>query len=242
MERVTDFLEEITWILWLAVPGFIYLLFPRKRAPARWREAALLAFVSAGFLVYGTTYNVFDYHVYNLPVLLVLGVFAGLGIHALLSAVGALPKTPRLLPIGLGLLILMLGIYRSSGVLKTGWRERIPPGLDDWERYYFQFPEIRTFEALQTVNHIEDNAIVFTDWDRAYGFYYAAHITQGRTEMSFHEAYPQEGVDQFADSAVDYIEANIDIRPIYFSERPTQLTEPYKITRARSGLFQIERK
>jgi hypothetical protein len=101
---------------------------------------------------------------------------------------------------------------------------------------------MRSLEASQTVEHIEDNAIVFTDWDQAYGFYYTSHVLQGRTGLSFHETFPQEGVTQFAESAVEYIEANIDTRPIYFSERPSQLADRYKITGAGSGLFKIERK
>jgi hypothetical protein len=60
--------------------------------------------------------------------------------------------------------------------------------------------------------------------------------------MSFHETFPQEGITRFADSALQYIDLNIDSRPIYFSERPSQLGNDYKITRAGSGLFQIEKK
>ena len=91
------------------------------------------------------------------------------------------------------------------------------------------------------MNSLEDNAIVFTDWDQAYSFYYVAHALQGRTGMSFHETYPQEGVTQFAESAIAYIEANIDSRPIYFSERPSQLAVKFKTTRTGLGLFRIER-
>lgn len=240
--RLTDFVEETSWVLWLAVPGFIYLLFRGQSASSLWREAVLFGLTSAGFLVFGTKYNVFDYYVYFIPIVLVLGLLVGLGVHALLELIGRLPKTPRLLPLGLGIAILALGILQSSTVLTSAWRERTPPGLDDWEAYYFRFPEIRALEASQTVEHIEDNAIVFTDWDQAYGFYYASYVLQGRTGMSFHETYPQEGVTQFAESAVEYIEANIDTRPIYFSERPSQLSDRYKITGAGSGLFKIERK
>ena len=92
------------------------------------------------------------------------------------------------------------------------------------------------------MNQLEDNTILFTDWDYAYDFYYVAHVLQGRTGMSFHETYPQEDVYQLADSAIAYIEANIDTRPIYFSERPSQLASQFKITRTGSGLFRIERK
>jgi len=84
--------------------------------------------------------------------------------------------------------------------------------------------------------------MIFTDWDHAYDFYYVAHVLQGRTDTDFHETFPQEGVTKFADSAVEYIEANIDARPIYFSERPSQLASKYKITRAGSDLFRIEKK
>jgi hypothetical protein len=125
-------------------------------------------------------------------------------------------------------LILGLSLYQSSAEITFGWEQRTPPGLDDWEAYYYRFPEIRPLEASQVVNRIEENAIVFTDWDQAYGFYYASHVMQRRTNMYFHETYPQEGVTQFAESAVDYIEANIDTRPIYFSERPSQLRDRSK--------------
>jgi hypothetical protein len=242
MIRLTDFINETSWILWLAIPGFIYLLLRKKTAASRWREAILLAFILISFLVFGATYNVFDYYVYYIPILLVLGILVGLGVDAFLELIGAPPKMPRLIPVGLGILILGLAIYQFSAEISTGWRERIPPGLDDWETYYYRFPEIRSLEASQAVNHIEDNAIVFTDWDQAYGLFYASHVMQGRTSMSFHETYPQEGVTQFAKSAVEYIEANIDTRPIYFSERPSQLSDRYNITRASSGLFKIEKK
>jgi len=138
--------------------------------------------------------------------------------------------------------MLFLGFYTSMGDVTSYWRERIPPGLEDWEVYFYSYPDARRLEAEGIVKGIEDNAIVFTDWDRAYDFYYVAHVLQGRTGMDFHETFPQEGVTQFADSAIHYIEANIAARPIYFSERPSQLASKYKITRAGSNLFRIEKK
>lgn len=89
---------------------------------------------------------------------------------------------------------------------------------------------------------MEDNAIVFTDWDYAYNYYYVAHVLQSRTSMDFHETFPQEGVTQFAKSAISYIEANINTRPIYFSKQLPQLSARYRMTRVGSHLFRIERK
>ena len=110
MTRVMDFLEETSWILWFAVPGFIYLFFKGKTACSRWREAVLLVLTSVGYLVFGAKYNVFDYYVYFIPVVLVLGLFVGLGVDALLGLSGSLPGAPRFLPTGLGIAILALGI------------------------------------------------------------------------------------------------------------------------------------
>jgi hypothetical protein len=90
---------------------------------------------------------------------------------------------------------------------------------------------------------LEDNAILFTDWDQAYRLYYVTHVIQGRTGLDFHETFPQEGVSQLAESALGYIETSLSGgRPIYFSERPSQLASKFKITRAGSGLFRIEKK
>jgi hypothetical protein len=119
---------------------------------------------------------------------------------------------------------------------------RIPPFVDDYETELFTSPDTRRFEAEQTLERVEDNAIIFTGWDTAYNFYYVAHMLQGRTVMDFHETYPQDDVSDLADSTLAYIEANIDTRPIYFTERPSELANRYKITRIGSGLFRIERK
>jgi hypothetical protein len=240
--RLTDFVKESSQNLWLALLGFISLLVPRKDSSARWREAILLIVAFVIFLTFALTYNVFDFYVYYIPAFIILTIFIGIGVSAVVEVFRLIPKLPRFVPVVLSILILIVVFYPSIGSITLHWKERIPPGLEDWESYYYRFPEQRRFEAEAIVNDIEDNAIVFTDWDRAYGFYYVARVLQGRTEMDFHETYPQEGVTQLTDSAIEYIEANINARPIYFSERPSQLMTKYKITRAGSGLFRIERK
>jgi transmembrane protein TMEM260 (protein O-mannosyltransferase) len=241
-QRLTDFARELAWNRWLAVLGFIALLIPRKASAARWREAILLMVACITFLTFAVTYNVFDFSAYYLPALLILANLIGMGVNAILEVMALIPKIPQFVPAALGVLIIVIGFYGSWDEISASWKLRTPPGLDDWESYSFAFPDARKLEAEQILDPLPDNAIVFTDWDYAYDFYYVAHILQGRTKMDFHETYPQEGVTQFAASAIVYIEANIDTRPIYFSERPSQLADHYKITRAGSALFRIERK
>ena len=242
ISRLKDFAAQASWNLWLALLGFVALFFPRKDSPSRWREAVPLMVGFITFLVFAATYNVYDFYVYYIPAIVVLAVLVGLGVNAIVEVFALIPKLPRFSPVVLGILILIAGIYPSKNIIASAWKERIPPGLEDWEGYFFTSPDARKFEAEHIVKGIEDNAIVFTDWDNAYSFYYVAHVLQGRTEMDFHETFPQDDVTQFADSAVAYIEANIDTRPIYFSERPYQLVNQYKMTRAGSRLFRIERK
>ena len=241
--RFHDFTEGSGSSMALAILGLVSLspvLY--KTDSARWREAILLAVAILLFFGFAITYAVDDFHVYYIPVMLLLSILVGLGLNAIVELAGLGFNTLPLVPVGLGILILVIGFSLAANKISSHWRERIPPGLEDWEEYFFSFPENRKFEAEQTVNRLEDNAIVFTDWDSAYSFYYVAHVLQRRTGMSFHETFPQEGITRFADSAIEYIDSNIDSRPIYFSERPSQLGDRYKITRAGSGLFQIEKK
>jgi hypothetical protein len=240
--RLKDFAADVSWNLLLAFIGFISLFVPRKDSPSRWRESILLVVALLTFFTFAITYNVFDFPVYYIPAILVLAIFVGLGVNAVIEVVALIPKLPHFVPIALGIVILVIGFYPAMGDVTSYWKERIPPGLEDWEGYFYEYPDARRLEAEEIVKGIEDNAIIFTDWDRAYDFYYVAHVLQGRTEMDFHETYPQEGVTQFADSAIHYIEANIESRPIYFSERPSQLASKYKIIRAGSNLFRIKQK
>ena len=111
--------------------------------------------------------------------------------------------------------------------------------MEDYEVRLFTSPDTRRLEAERIIGQVEDNAIIFTDWDTVYNFYYAAHIIQRRTEMDFHETYPQDDVSHLAESTLAYIEANIDMRPIYFTERPSELAGRYGISPAGAGLYQI---
>jgi hypothetical protein len=240
--RLEDFGTKVPSSLWLALLGFISLLIPRKDLSSRWREAVLLSVAFITFLTFAATYNVFDFHAYYIPAILIFVIFIGLGVNAIVGVTALIPRLPRVAPVALGITVLAVGFYPFLNEIAARWEERTAPALEDWESYFFRFPDARRLEAEQIVNSLEENAIVFTDWDRAYNLYYVAHILQGRTEMDFHETFPQEGVTQFADSAIEYIEANIDTRPIYFSERPSPLSSRYQITSAGSGLFRIERK
>jgi hypothetical protein len=241
--RLAGFTGEGGVRLAFAALGLLSLWFlPYHAGLSHWREALLLLLAFLLLFGFALTYNVQDFYVYYIPVLLLLAVLMGLGLNAVVELSERTLKAVPFVSLGLSILILLLWVYPLADTVAAHWQESIPPGLEDWEGYIFQYPEVRKQEAEEIVSRLEDNAIVFTDWDQAYGLYYSAHVLQARRGLSFHETFPQEGVTRFADSAIEYIEANIGWRPIYFSERPSQLSDQYEITRAGSGLFKIEKK
>ena len=88
-----------------------------------------------------------------------------------------------------------------------------------------------------------ENAIVFTDWDLVWPYYYAAHILGDRGDLTFIETYPADDVDGVADSVVEYAAINLTDHPLFFSERESTLLEAgFDFTPVRFGparLFRV---
>ena len=149
--RLRDFAADVSWNLLLAFIGFVSLLVPRKDSPSRWRESILLIVAFITFLTFAITYDVFDFYVYYIPAILVLAIFVGLGVSAIIEVVALIPKLPHFVPVALSIVMLFLGFYPSIGDVTSYWRERIPPGLEDWEGYFYAYPDARRLEAEEIV-------------------------------------------------------------------------------------------
>jgi hypothetical protein len=242
VERLKDFFSNVSWNILLALVGIASLFIARTGSKPHWREAVLLLTAFITFLLFAVSYDVYDYYVFYIPALLILVIAIGLGFGALSEVITNIPRISNSVSGIVISLLIIANLWIAFPNILSSLKYRIPPFVDDYEAVLFSFPDTRRYEAIEILKDIEDNAIIFTDWDTAYNFYYVAHVLQGRTEMDFYETYPQEGVTELADSTLEYIEANIDSRPIYFSERLSELASLYQIQRTGSGLFQIERK
>lgn len=95
-------------------------------------------------------------------------------------------------------------------------------------------------DAEKILNRVEDNAIIFTDWDKLYSMVYTAHIENGRRGISLHEWLPGDALR--AQTAIAYIDDNLDKRPIYFAFMTPQLSESYWAERINDSLYRIHRK
>jgi len=68
------------------------------------------------------------------------------------------------------------------------------------------------------VSNLPANAIVFTEWNTLYPLYYVAHIEQFRPDLTFIETKPRSDSRGLAASVVEYVKANLNNHPIFFSD------------------------
>jgi hypothetical protein len=102
-------------------------------------------------------------------------------------------------------------------------------------------PDKAINDAQKLISDIEENAIVFAPWDKLYSYVYTAHIEDGKTDISFHEAWSTEE-EKLADSAIAYIDQNLESRPIYFTIYTPELTDYYRVEKIDDTLYRIYRK
>jgi len=198
-------------------------------AVRRWREGLLL-FLGWGMqLFFITNYAISDVVVFFVPTFVFLAVWLGSGLGMLLDILAGGLKRLRwqrwTIPTAalLGAVVLGLTVRAMGGMMARAWAARAPVFMYGSEFAEYPYPladadAVRT-RAQAIVDAVEENAIVFLDWDLLFPCYYVAW-QEGRPGIDFHETYPQEGVTQLADSTIAYIEANVASRPVYFLTRP----------------------
>jgi len=139
----------------------------------------------------------------------------------------------------IALLVLGFGVWPiflpQIEAFSTG---EVPFKFDD----YPVFDEYLQDTAYAMVIELPESAVVFTDWDMVWPYYYAAYIVEGSTDLVFIETYPADDLDGIADSVIDYVITNLGERPIYFSERePSLLEAGFTFVPARVGPTRLYR-
>ncbi|MBM3123619.1 MAG: DUF2723 domain-containing protein [Chloroflexi bacterium] len=242
INRLKDFVFNNASLLMFGTIGFISFHQSDPKKPGlihlRWLMLAALVLYTA----FAVSYDDFSYPVYHLPSILVLAILAGLGLQRL-GDLGKPLGGSRSAVITFAIaLIYLLSLRHLWAEVPRAWQDGIPPGLQYRELLSFRFPGINRLNAERTVNHVEDNAVIFTDWDRLYSLYYVSHVLQGRISLDFHQINPQK--DQYlpGESMIAYIDENLDHRPLYFTRYPASLESRYQIIAVRPELYQVKRK
>ncbi len=230
----------------LAALGAIGLLI---RTP---RDGVLLGLAWLTQWVFVLNYGVDDILAFYVPGYMLIGIAAGAGAGLVQAGVARAisrrepPTAAAQTAAGAaGLALAVLSVQAQLEMVKAAWADAAPPalgamGFGDYP-YPVADPEGPRDEAEGVADVVEDNAIVFTGWDRLYPLVFVTHVEQGRSGIAVHEAIPQDGQSGLADSALDYIEDHWQTRPIYFTDRPgPELQRRYTFDARPGGLFRVQ--
>jgi hypothetical protein len=203
----------------------------------------LLAFlVIWGFAV---TVSFSVYREFYVPVAVITSVWFGAGASKLLSLMNRLSTQYQMLtrPAQYIFMIFLIAlpILHARRDLIPAIRSGYPFFVRRDHIYPVFAPDKAIHDARKVLNRVEENAIVFANWDKLYSYVYTAHIEDGRNGISFHEAWSTEEVE-LADSAIAYIEQNLDTRPIYFTIEMPELSELYRVEEINDTLYRVYRK
>lgn len=142
----------------------------------------------------------------------------------------------------LSILIVIAPFWQNREDLILAWTAGYTRDIQKSGVYPVFAPEQKARLARRVVNKLEDNAIVFAEWDTLYGYYYVAHIERGLTGIAFHQAYIGDGTTKVADSLATYIAENIDQRPIYTTIPLLDLSSLYTFEPVSEGLMRLRKK
>jgi hypothetical protein len=214
--------------------GVLSLLVHRRRSAA----LLLVALLTQWLVTFN--YAIWDLYVFFIPGYLLLALLASAGAGWAADGWEALIRSRPLrlaLGVSLGAAALAAGVLP---VLASHWDvvmegpERFPfegYPVDDWS--------LKLLHPLvtATVADLPRDAVVFTDWDLLYPYYYVAQLESGRADLLFVETFPRDDVEGLAASVLDVVrEAMAQGRPVFFSERLAELQEAHlRFGPARAG-------
>jgi len=255
LRRLGEYVNSFSgWQFAAILLGALALFIIPEIGQRRWREGlyALVAFA----LIWGFAVSV-EFSVYQefyVPAAVIVHVWMGVGVSALLDgaewlfkrwqviggvlSVSKGPERSGVIVSLLGLALVGLSVWNARTDLRLAVREGTTAFIQD-EKIYPRDPERATKEGQRILSQVEDNAILFANWDRLYSYVYTAHILEGRTGIALHEllTVPQPGTTTMA-----YIDANIATRPIYFTVWVPELEKYYQVEQIDEELWRLRRK
>ncbi len=243
--RLVEYIEF--YPLWAAVllpVGMIALFFGK-----RWYDG-LYPFIGFG-VTWGFAIGVAfaSYQDFYVPPAGFAAVWVGVGVSLALDGIENL--TARVFPSQRSLHAAIMTFISVFAVALSGWHVRgdlamaVQKGYTSFiieNRVYPVFaPDKAIREARSILRHIDNNAIVFSNWHRLYSLIYTAELVEKRHDVTFFEADTIE-LGILEDSSIKYIEENIDSRPIYFTFTFDHLLDLYRLEQIGPSLYRVYRK
>ncbi|MBL8098039.1 MAG: DUF2723 domain-containing protein [Anaerolineales bacterium] len=224
------------WVFILILLGIFILLFSNK-----WQDALypLIAFLIIWGFAISVSFSV--YREFYVPIWVIVYVWFGVGASAMLKFLKQLfsqkQTIANIIHLILSVLLIILPIWHARLDITRSIQRGFPTFVQRDHIYPLYGPNKAILDATRVLNRIEDNAILFTNWDKLYSLVYTAHIEYSRTNISLHEWLTDN--PQLAKSAIEYIEKNIDERPIYFFIVEPQLPDTFRIEQIHDELYRV---
>jgi hypothetical protein len=243
--RLAEYVSYFPIWAWILIAVGIVAVFFRSR----WFDGLypLVGFLLIWGLAVTVSFSI--YREFYVPASVFVAAWFGAGASASLDGLERLVS--RIQPRGGRMRRVIIGAAALTLVALPVWNARVNVQLAV-EKGYTEFiqrdhiypvfaPDKAIKDAQKLLARVEENAIVFADWDKLYSYVYTAEIEDGRMGISFHEAITDDN-GRLPDSTIAYIEANIDSRPIYFTVMLDELNELYAVEQVGDSLFRIRRK
>ena len=217
--------HELTMpLIVMAVLGAIWLMLRRFRIAILLLAALILQ------LFYFFNYEIWDLYVFYIPSYILLTLLAIAGLGALIDIcgwgfgklTGEQQAAKAVLDVFLATLVLAFAVWP---ILKPHWEGLLNGQVAfEFDEYPLYDPNLKLIVAA-TVAELPENAVVFTDWDKLWPYYYVAFLEQSRTDLTFIETNPADDQDGLARSAVAFVIEKVSDQPIFFEERQFQLEQ-----------------
>jgi hypothetical protein len=238
--RLVEYLSSVPlWAIVMVILGALTLL--REQLPEGLYP--LLAFLMIWGFAITVSFSV--YREFYVPVTVITAVWFGLGASKLLRLIKQFPSQNqtviRMAQVIFMILLVALPIWHARRDLITAIKSGYPLFVRRDHVYPVFAPDKAINDAQKMIASIEEDAIVFAPWDKLYSYIYTAQIEDGKMDISFHEAWSTEE-EKLADSAVAYIDQNLEKRPIYFTVNMPDLTQYYRVEKINDTLYKIYRK
>jgi len=237
--RLVEYIALHPWWATIFILLGVFALFKES-----WRDALYPAIAFPILWGFAITVSFSIYQEFYTPIAIFVFVWYGMGVNAVAKTLNriSLPTQFRSQSIQfiLSAIFIILPLWQFRADLLTGIRAGYTTFIQGDHLYPVFAPHKAILDALKIVDAVEDNAIVFTNWDKLYSYVYTAHIEQGRTGIAFHLALEDDMY--LAESTLKYIDDNIDNRPIYFAVDVPELTEYFKVEQINESLYKLSRK
>jgi hypothetical protein len=163
-------------------------------------------------------YRIGDIYVFYITGYVLLAILAAVGIDLIGKILlRFVPKWGQLLQAVFSLLIILFVTRNMLLPWLPAIKESQVPFIGEEGYVLWEDPSQMYREASMTVAKMKPDSVFFVDWGWLYMYYYAAQIDADRLDLRFIEAAPRSDVPGLPISVIEFVEENIDSRPIYFS-------------------------